>query len=82
MPNELKEPKCFAEIADRGKCAILTLSKCQGHEKCSMFKTEEQAEQDRKKAFARFETLPFEQQIYISKTYYNGKLPWNTQQIL
>jgi len=75
----MKEPKCFAETADRGKCAVLTLSKCQGHEKCSFFKTEEQAERDRQKAFERFASLPFDQQMSIAKTYYSGKLPWNTQ---
>jgi hypothetical protein len=73
----MNEPKCFAETADRGKCAVLTLSKCQGHKKCSFFKTEERAELDRQKAFERISSLSFEQQIYIAKTYYSGKLPWN-----
>ena len=67
---------CFAEISD-GKCAILTCKKCQGHEKCSLYKTEEQAKIDRQKAFERIATLPTEQQIYIANHFYDSKMPWN-----
>lgn len=75
----MNESKCFAEVADRGKCSILILSKCQGHENCSMFKTEEQAKLDRKKAFERIATLPNVRQEYIAGAYYSGKMPWNRQ---
>ena len=75
MPKE----KCFAEIAFRGKCAVLTVGKCPGHDKCRFFKTEEQVKHDREKCFARFQQLPFEQQIYIAKTYYGGHLPWDVK---
>lgn len=71
----MSESKCFAEL-DRGKCAILTIKQCQGHEKCSMFKTEEQAEIDREKAFERIASLPHEKQIRISDKHYNGTTPW------
>lgn len=72
----MNESKCFAEL-DRGKCAILTIKQCQGHEKCSMFKTEEQAEIDREKAFERIAKLPLERQERISDYYYNSKMPWH-----
>ena len=75
----MNEPKCFAEAADRGKCGVLTLSKCQGHENCSMFKTEEQAKLDQQKAFDRIAKLPDEEQKRISQTHYNGKTPWHHQ---
>ena len=71
----MQEKKCCAETEKR-KCLILTCHKCQGHEVCSIFKTEEQAEHDRKKAFERIASLSFEEQVHISKTYYNHKMPW------
>lgn len=74
----MEEKKCFAEI-ELGKCAILTCRKCKGHEKCSVFKTEEQAEFDRKKAFERIASLPLEKQEYISNMFYGGKMPWNVK---
>lgn len=72
----MKETKCFAEVI-AGKCAVLTCKKCQGHENCTMFKTEEQAKIDHEKAFERIATLPIETQEYISKTFYSGKMPWH-----
>lgn len=72
----MPEEKCFAEMAYRGKCAVLTVGRCPGHNKCRFFKTEEQVKQDKEKCFERFQQLPFEQQIHISKTYYGGRLPW------
>lgn len=73
----MNEIKCFAEVAERGKCAILTLPKCKGHENCSMFKTEEQAKLDRQKAFERIAKLPLERQEFISGYYYSNKMPWH-----
>jgi hypothetical protein len=69
------EEKCFAEIVT-GKCVILTCRKCQGHEKCSMYKTKEQAKADRQKAFERIASLPLEQQHGIADAYYGGIMPW------
>lgn len=71
-----KEVKCFAE-ADGGKCRLLTVRVCQGHEKCSFFKTEEQANIDREKAIERLKQLPFEQQIAIADKYYENRMPWS-----
>lgn len=73
----MNEPKCFAEVPERGKCAILILPECKGHENCSMYKTEEQAELDRKKAFERIAKLPLVKQEYIAGTHYNNKMPWH-----
>lgn len=73
----MNESKCFAEVVNRGKCSILILSKCQGHENCSMFKTEEQAAIDRQKAYERIAKLPLIRQEYIAGAYYSGKMPWH-----
>lgn len=67
--------KCFAE-ADRGKCAVLTVHQCPGHEKCSFYKTEEQAKAENKKAYERIVSLPYDRQQYIAGCYYGGKMPW------
>ena len=71
-----KEVKCFAED-DGGKCRLLTVRVCQGHEKCSFFKTEEQANIDREKAIERLKQLPFEQQCSIASKYYEDRFPWS-----
>ena len=70
------ETRCFAEVSN-GKCILLTCRKCKGHFMCSFYKTEEQAEIDRKKAYKRIASLPFETQEYIAGLYYNGKTPWH-----
>ena len=72
----MTESKCFAEVI-AGKCAVLTCKKCQGHEKCTIFKTEEQAKIDHKKAFERIASMPLERQEYIAGVYYGGKMPWH-----
>jgi hypothetical protein len=70
--------KCFAET-ETGACLILTCRKCQGHEKCSMYKTKEQAKADRQKAFERIASLPIEQQNSIAGVYYSGRMPWHVK---
>ena len=67
--------KCFAEVGN-GKCAVLTVHKCPGHEKCSFFKSEEQVESEKAKNFERIASLTEDEQICISKAFYNGKMPW------
>lgn len=71
------ETKCFAKV--NGKCILLISRKCNGYDECPFYKTEEQTEADRTKAFERIATLPIEQQECISYKYYSDRMPWHVK---
>ena len=66
--------KCFGSNVKNG-CNILTVRKCQ-QEKCSFYKSAQDLEEDRKKAYRLLAVLPPDIQRYISDKYYNGRMPW------
>ncbi len=72
----LKDDACFAEHAKKGKCAVLTVGYCIGHDNCAFYKTEEQVKTEQEKVFKRIASLPYDDQKYIAKYHYGGKMPW------
>ena len=62
--------KCFGSNGRNG-CNILTVRKCQ-QDKCSFYKSAQDLEEDRKKAYLLLAALPPDMQRYISDKYYNG----------
>lgn len=77
LSNSLKDDMCFAEHAKQGKCSVLTVGHCIGHDKCAFYKTEEQVKIEQQKVFKRIASLPYDNQKYISKYHYGGKMPWH-----
>ena len=71
--------KCFGSNGKNG-CNILTVRKCQG--KCSFYKSTQDLEEDRKKAYILLAALPPDMQRYISDKYYNGRMPWANKNML
>ncbi len=65
---------CFGSNGRNG-CNILTVRKCQ-QDKCSFYKSTQDLEKDRKKAYLLLAALPPDMQRYISDKYYNGRMPW------
>lgn len=56
-------------VFDKGKrCSALTKKDCIG---CKFRKTREEYEQGQKEARDRIEGLPYEEKLYIDRTYYN-----------
>jgi hypothetical protein len=45
-------------------------------DKCSFYKSTQDLEEDRKKAYLLLAALPPHMQRYISDKYYNGRMPW------
>ena len=66
--------KCFGSNGRDG-CNVLTVRKCQ-QDKCSFYKSTQELEEDRKKAYLLLAALPPDMQRYISDKYYNGRMPW------
>ncbi len=66
---------CFGSNGRNG-CNILTVHKCQ-QDKCSFYKSTQDLEEDRKKAYLLLAALSPHMQRYISDKYYNGKKPWS-----
>lgn len=63
---------CFANKND--KCQLLDIKKCKVE--CVFFKTPEQAEEGRKKAYERIASLDIEMQKSIAENYYGDRWPW------
>ena len=64
---------CFAK--KMGKCGALETG-CPGYENCPFYRTREQVDESRRRAFARIAGLSLPEQVYIADTYYQGKMPW------
>lgn len=63
---------CFA-LKPNG-CSALVIVACPA--KCRFYKSREQREADRQKAYEHMNSLPEDQQLMIADTYYKGKRPW------
>lgn len=66
-------PSCFAN--HYGACIALKPFEayCRG---CAFFKTTEQVEAERERAWSDIAAKPKYQQEYIADRYYHGKMPW------
>ena len=60
---------------ENGDCKILKIMDCSGS--CKFRKTESELTESRESAANRLASLPYKVQALISKTQFNGKMPWN-----
>lgn len=74
-PASIKFPNCCA-LTEKGRCTRLTFYYCQG-EKCTFKKSLNQELSSIQYSYQRLSNLDIAKQIYISKKYYHGFMPWN-----
>ena len=74
---------CFAQRERNGRkicSAVIDGYYCNGRfESCPFYKTVRQQSESINNAYARTNSLPVENQRYISEKYFEGKYPWERE---
>ena len=66
--------KCFANY-EMNQCEVLEVEECSG-KNCRFYKTAEDLEAGRSKAFTRLASLSRNTQRRIAENYYEAQMPW------
>jgi hypothetical protein len=80
LPDLSKFPDCIG-LSERGRCAWLTISDCQG-EACTFKRTCKEEFDSIQYAHQRLSSLRSSTQRHIAKKYYGGFMPWNEKILL
>ena len=68
-------PDCIS-LSERGGCGLLNISKCQG-KGCTFKKNRLDSQNAQSRWMIRLSSLDIDDQIRISRLYYDGKMSWN-----
>ncbi len=73
----LNLPDCIY-LTDNCKCRLLKIAECTG-EKCSFRQNNEEHINSQHSWFCKMNSLNYEAQYKIAKTYYGGHMPWKAK---